>query len=97
MPLVALATARDDNVAKVDPVLANQLRPLVVAKDRDLQLVVVGGVVDDEAQFLVPVNMRSAEPFQVPSPRVSTYHFGVCPPRMSVTVFLASLPRRAAQ
>ena len=29
--------------------------------------------------------------------QLRTYHFGVCPPLLSTLVFLASLPKRAAQ
>jgi hypothetical protein len=54
VPLVALAASRHDNVAQVDPGLSNQFRPLVVVKDRDLELVVVGRVVDGESEFLIP-------------------------------------------
>lgn len=54
LPDVALASAGDNDVLEIDPRLANQVSPLVVREHRDLKLVVVGAVVNREAQLLVP-------------------------------------------
>lgn len=60
LPDVVLATARDDDILEVDPSLANQVSLLVVGEDGDFELIVVGGIVDGEAQFLVPGREGSA-------------------------------------
>jgi hypothetical protein len=53
-PFVALASTRGDDGVEVRKGLADKLRLLVVVEDGDLEAVVVGRVVDGEAQFLVP-------------------------------------------
>jgi hypothetical protein len=60
MPDVALAAAGLDDVADVDPCLADELGLLVVVEDGDFELVVVGRVADGEAQFFVPAVTLSA-------------------------------------
>lgn len=60
VPDVTLSPARRDDVLEIHPRLADEFRLLVVVEHRDLKLVVVGGVVDGEAQFLVP-SMSSAQ------------------------------------
>lgn len=57
MPFIALSTTRRDDCFEADPGLTNQFSFLVIVKDRDLQAVVVGRVVDSEAQLLVPENV----------------------------------------
>lgn len=54
LPEIVLATTGDDDVAQVDPCLSNQFCLLVVVEDGDFELVIVGGVVDGEADFLIP-------------------------------------------
>lgn len=54
MPQVVLATARDNNVTQVDPCLSYQVGLLIVVEDRDLELVVIWGIVNSETNFLVP-------------------------------------------
>lgn len=54
VPQVILAAARDDNVTQVDPCLSYQVGLLIVVEDRNLELVVVWGVVNSEANLLVP-------------------------------------------
>lgn len=56
LPEVVLAAAWNDDVAQVNPGLPNQLGFLVVVEDGHLELVVVRRVVDDKADFLVPVD-----------------------------------------
>jgi hypothetical protein len=55
MPVVALTSTFFDYSIQVGPSLTNQLRLLVVVEYGDLQAVIVGRVVDCEAEFLVPV------------------------------------------
>lgn len=54
LPEVVLAATRDDDVAQIDPCLANQLGLLVIVENGQLKLEVVWTVMDGEAQFLVP-------------------------------------------
>lgn len=54
MPQVVLAAARDDNVTQVDPCLTYQVGLLIIVENRDLELVVVWGVVNSETNLLVP-------------------------------------------
>lgn len=56
LPDILLATALDDDVLEVDPRLADEVSLLVVCEDGHFELVVVGRVVDNESQFLVPGN-----------------------------------------
>lgn len=94
VPVVALSSAGRDNRVQIGPGLADQFRLLVVIEHGNLQAVVVGRVVDGEAEFLVPI--KSVSPCRMLFPSC-THHRGVCPPRLSVLVFLASFPNRAAQ
>ena len=94
MPVVALPSARCDDGVQIGPGLANQFRLFIVVEHGDLEAVVVGRVVDREAEFLVPVISVSSYQMTL---GCSTHHRGVCPPRLSVLVFLASFPNRAAQ
>lgn len=54
VPSVALAATRSDDGLETHKCLSNQLGLLVVVEDGDFELMVVGGVVDGEAQLLVP-------------------------------------------
>jgi len=54
VPAVRLAAAGVDDAVEVDEGVADQLRLAVVVEDGDLDAVVVGRVVDGEAQLLVP-------------------------------------------
>lgn len=54
VPQVILAAARDNNVTQVDPCLSYQVGLLIVVEDRNLELVVVWGVVNSETNLLVP-------------------------------------------
>ena len=54
MPSIALAAAGGNDGFEAHERLSDQLRLFVVVEDGDFELVVVGGVVDGEAQFLVP-------------------------------------------
>ena len=54
-PLVALATARHDDVSQADPGLPYEIGLLIVIKDGDLQLVVIQRVMNGKSEFLVPV------------------------------------------
>ena len=94
VPVVARAATGGDDGLKVDPGLANQLRLLVVVEDGHLEAVVVRRVVDGEAQLLVPGRVSMHTPCNAVVG--NAHHLGVWPPRLSVLVFLASLPRRAA-
>lgn len=55
MPDVTLASTVYDNILEPDPRLADQLSLLVVVEYRNLEIVVVGRIVNGESQFLVPV------------------------------------------
>lgn len=94
MPVVALPTAGRNDAIEVGPRLSYELRLLVVVEHGDLEAVVVGRVVDCEAEFLVPVTQVSNKRSKL---RETAYHLGVWPPRLSVLVFFASFPKRAAQ
>jgi hypothetical protein len=78
-PLVALAAARRDNGREVRPGLANQLRLLVVVEDRHLQAVVVGRVVDGEAQLLVPADVSRCSPVLERIPTIWVSGRRACP------------------
>lgn len=54
VPQVILAAARDNNVTQVNPCLSYQVGLLIVVEDRNLELVVVWGVVNSETNLLVP-------------------------------------------
>lgn len=54
MPDVVLPSSWLDHVGKIDPCFAYQFRLLVVVEYRALELVVVGRIVNVEAEFLVP-------------------------------------------
>ncbi len=55
MPQVVLAAARHNDIVEVDPGFTDEVCFLVVVEDGALQFVVVGGVVDVESEFLIPV------------------------------------------
>lgn len=55
MPDVTLASTVYDYILEPDPRLADQLSLLVVVEYRNLEIVVVGRIVNGESQFLVPV------------------------------------------
>lgn len=55
LPEIALAATGHDDLGKIDPGLANQVGALVLAEDGDFDAVVVGRVVHNKAQLLVPV------------------------------------------
>lgn len=93
VPVVALSAAWRDDRREICPRLSNQLRLLVVVEDGELQAVVVGRVVNSKAQFLVPAYVSTAADMA----SRNAHHLGVWPPRLSVFVFFASLPSRAAQ
>jgi len=100
MPQVILAAARDNNVTQVDPGLSYQVGLLIIVEDRDLELVVVWGVVNSETNLLVPLQVseeKAHERWSGLGLKLEAYHLGVWPPRISVVVFLASLPSLAAQ
>lgn len=98
MPYVRLSSARDDGITEVNPCFSDQFRLLVVVENRHLQLVVVWRVVHVKPELLVPVQMSLlVKSERKERERGLAYHLGVCPPRMSVFVFLASLPSLAAQ
>lgn len=59
LPNVILAASRNDDVAQIKESLANQFCLLVLCEDRKLQVVVIRGVVNGEAQFGIPA--RSIE------------------------------------
>lgn len=61
VPQVILAAARDNNVTQVDPCLSYQVGLLIVVEDRDLELVVVWGVVNSETNLLVPSCLQVSE------------------------------------
>ena len=78
-----------------DDGFTDEVSAAVFVERRDLDSVVVHGVVDDKAQLLVPkdhVSMTTSG-----NQFAFTYHRGVCPPRLSVSVLLASFPIRQAQ
>lgn len=59
LPEIALAAARSNDLGEIDPGLADEIGALVFAEDGDFELVVVGGLVDGEAEFLIPmIHMR---------------------------------------
>jgi hypothetical protein len=93
MPVIGLSsTGREDSI-EADPCVSNKLRFPIIIEHRDLETVVVGRVMYGETQLLVPEVHVST---RVDAVKHTTHHLGVCPPRLSVFVFLASLPRRAA-
>lgn len=57
VPQIILPSTWDHNLLEVDPCLSNQVRLLVIVENRDLQLVVVGGVVNGISKFLVPAQI----------------------------------------
>ena len=55
MPVVVLTASRNDQVLQIHPGLSNQVGLFIVVENRNLQLVVVGGLVDRKSEFVVPV------------------------------------------
>jgi len=112
VPEIGLSAAGDDDVSEIYPGFADEFGLAVIVEDGQLELVVVGRVADGESELLVPEFGAASQPSSETSTarstitkergmgergRTLTHHFGVWPPRMSVAVLLASLPRRAAQ
>jgi hypothetical protein len=54
VPGVALASTRYQDTVKVYPGLSNQFGLLIVIEHRYFEVVIIRGVVDGEAHFLVP-------------------------------------------
>lgn len=59
LPNISLTAAGDDDASEVDPRLADQVGLLIVGEDGNLELVVIGGIVDGKPKFLVPRDGRS--------------------------------------
>lgn len=95
MPKVILPTARHDDSLEVDPGFANKVCLFIVVEDGTLEFIIVGRIVDIEAEFLIPVYGVSILLQKLH--RSFTNHLGVCPPLLSVSVFLASFPSLMAQ
>jgi len=61
VPDVALTASGDNDGSDVDEAFANKIRGfLLIIKDANLDLVVVGTIVDGEAHFLVPLGHLSS-------------------------------------
>lgn len=58
MPKVILSSAWYHDLSKLDPSLSDQVRLLIVVKNRDLQLVVIWGIMNCESKFLVPISRQ---------------------------------------
>jgi hypothetical protein len=95
VPVVVLASTRNDQVVQVDPGLTDHVGLLIVIEYRDLQFEVIWGFVHGKSELRVP--KQSCKPTSPPRFVALAYHRGVCPPRRSVCVFFASLPNLAAQ
>lgn len=61
LPQIVLPTTRHHDVVQSHPGFADEVGALVLAENGDLEGVVIGGVVDSEPQFLVPVILLSAK------------------------------------
>lgn len=59
--MIALAATRYDDIAQVNPCLADQFRLFVVIEDGQLQLIIVRSIVNSESKLLVPENMSVAD------------------------------------
>lgn len=89
MPEVVLSSSWLDNVGKVDPCFADQLRLLVIVEYRALQLVVVWRIVNIEPEFLVPFGRLTSSAISVGLLCV------LCQPHGAIWVLLADcLPVR---
>ena len=56
MPVVVLASTRDDQIFEIDPGFADQIGLLVVVENGDLELKVVRRLVNGEAKLLIPAS-----------------------------------------
>lgn len=79
---------------EINPSFTYKIRLFVIVEDGTFELIVVGRLVYGEPEFLIPT---FSQPVVEGDSRMFAYHLGVCPPRLSVSVFLASLPNRMAQ
>ena len=57
MPGITLSTTRRQYAFQANPGFSNQFRLLVVVENRHLEIMIIGRIVNLEAQFLVPVEM----------------------------------------
>jgi hypothetical protein len=58
MPQVILTAAGDDDIVQIDPSFTDEISLLVVIEDGALHPVVVGGVVCNESEFLIPTSCQ---------------------------------------
>ena len=93
MPEIICPSTRYHYLFESHPSLSDEFGLFVVVEHRDFQLVVVGGIVNGEAQLLIPKASQSGSSVRA----FVSHHFGVCPPLLSVSVFFASFPSLAAQ
>ena len=97
VPSIALPSTCHNDFCEVDPSLADELSLLVVIEDRHFEVLVVRRVMYGEAKLLVPGSLCQRR-WKLDLVKVDdAYHRGVCPPLLSVFVFLASFPNLAAQ
>lgn len=61
LPCVTLPPSRNDYILKIYECFADEFRLLVIVEDRDLEGLVIEGVVDSKAEFLVPVKELAVE------------------------------------
>ena len=54
MPLVTLSSSWLQYIGQADPSLADEIRLLVIVENGDFEILVIGRIVDDEAQLLIP-------------------------------------------
>ena len=94
MPCVTLATARTYHSVEFDPCLSDEVCFFVIIEHGDFQSFVVPRLMDCKAKLLIPVLSQQTECHTF---LWYTNHLGVCPPRLSVSVFFASFPSLAAQ
>jgi hypothetical protein len=96
MPNIILPPTWNDNLLQIDPSLPNNLSLLVIVENRNLQLVVVGRVVDGKSELLVPMKRVSKSTFSAADPPAFSPSW--CLPSSTICLcflcFLAK-PRRA--
>lgn len=103
MPNITLSSAWNNNLLQIDPRLANYFCLLVVIENGNLQLIVVGGVVDGKSELLVPRKCVSkstlsatVSPVSSPSWRLSSSTICVrflcflAEPRRAIRILLAN-------